>query len=414
MSTDKILIIGGGIAGPVLAIFLKLKGYNPIIYDRLDGVFDVGNSLLIQPNGTRILAQIPGLLDKLPASTVDNFKSISTLVEGKEEIMVDMGSQVPTGMSKQVSLAMKPVIRAQFLRTTVQYALDLGVEIKWGHKLSRIEQGEIDDPVRVFFENGASDVGAFVVGCDGLNSNTRKEIFGPVKADYTGLTQTSGISPAPSELGESYSWTQWYGNGTHMLMFRPSKELAVWAITRREPESREDWKTVDDINEANAIKAELTKKWTHGLPRKLIDSAGRILKHGCYDRPALETWHKGRVTLLGDAAHPTSPHIGQGANQAFEDAHELVRSLVVNNPDRANFSAATLEKALSEYEKTRIPRSAEMVVRARKGGESLVVEGFEACSERNEAIKAQWSDARTRLENFRKRIGEAPVDLMSL
>lgn len=91
-----------------------------------------------------------------------------------------------------------------------------------------------------------------------------------------------------------------------------------------------------------------------------------------------------------------------------------MRCLLVHNPDRGKFSGPTLEKAFVEYETTRIPRSAEMVVRARQSGDSLVTEGVEACTTRNEMIKAQWGDSKSRLERYKKRIGEAPVDLMSL
>lgn len=72
-------------------------------------------------------------------------------------------------------------------RTLIKYAEDIGVEIKWGHKLTHLEQSE--DNVRAVFANGETSIGSFMVGCDGLHSNTRMELFGDQKADYTSLTQ---------------------------------------------------------------------------------------------------------------------------------------------------------------------------------------------------------------------------------
>ena len=137
-----------------------------------------------------------------------------------------------------------------------------------------------------------------------------------------------------------------------------------------------------------------------------------------YDRPELQVWHKGRVVLLGDAAHPTSPvrrqttfiqgtltelmhrqHLGQGANQAFEDIYHLVRLLTKHNPSAAPPSTELLETVFSEYEQLRFIRTSELVKGARKQGETVrVVSGEEACRARNEAVKAVYAD-----EHFMKR-----------
>lgn len=128
---------------------------------------------------------------------------------------------------------------------------------------------------------------------------------------------------------------------------------------------------------------------------------------GLYDRPKLDSWHKGRVVLLGDAAHPTPPvchssrvrkrhfsghrqHLGQGANQSFEDIYHLTR-LLGAHPGAAEDNA-TLQKVFTEYERARIPRSTMLIEMARKQGESRVVEGVEACLARNRQVSAFMSD----------------------
>jgi salicylate hydroxylase len=131
---------------------------------------------------------------------------------------------------------------------------------------------------------------------------------------------------------------------------------------------------------------------------------------GLYDRPKLDSWHKGRVVLLGDAAHPTPPvchssrvifpheshpshyrqHLGQGANQTFEDIYHLTR-LLGAHPGAAEDNA-TLQKVFTEYERVRIPRSTMLIEMARKQGESRVVEGVEASLARNQQVRAFMSD----------------------
>jgi salicylate hydroxylase len=133
-----------------------------------------------------------------------------------------------------------------------------------------------------------------------------------------------------------------------------------------------------------------------------------LFQFGLYDRPGLRSWHKGRIVLLGDAAHPTPPvcqsffflllllkrcssqHLGQGANQSFEDIYHLARLLGAH--PGASEDGAILETVFTEYERARIPRSTMLIDTARKQGENRVVEGVQACLARNQEVRAFMSD----------------------
>lgn len=112
------------------------------------------------------------------------------------------------------------------------------------------------------------------------------------------------------------------------------------------------------------------------------------MQYGLYDRPTLPLWHKGRVVLLGDAAHPTSPHLGQGANQAFEDIYHLLRQFKLHNiSPNEPISTSSLEAVFQDFEKVRVPRSTMLVEGARnEGGKVRVVYGTEECTARDALV----------------------------
>jgi len=283
---------------------------------------------------------------------------------------------------------MKGVDRPGFRRLIVQTAKDHGVVIHWEHSLVSLEQGV--DEVRVKFENGHTDMASFVIGCDGLHSNTRSAIFGREKADFTGLTQTAGESLTAKAYSGKFAMTNIYANGVSMVLYPVNSTTTSWAITQQEEEAKETWRAMDEQTKEEFKKGPLSIWGFEG--EGLVKSAEKLIKYGLYDRPELKSWHKDRVVLLGDAAHPTSPHLGQGANQAFEDIYHLVRLLVKHNLKASPPSTELLSTIFREYEGIRIPRSAKLVTNARKNGEVRVVDGVDACLARNHVVRKAWKD----------------------
>ncbi|KIK47163.1 hypothetical protein CY34DRAFT_799699 [Suillus luteus UH-Slu-Lm8-n1] len=394
MAKTKVIVVGAGIAGPVLAIFLKTRGYDPIIYERLPSPGEGGLSFLLQPNGLRVLSLIPGLVEQIPGQSPNRMIHCSSL-DGKEDILVDDDIS-PDTMRERFGFPMIGVRRTEFQQLLIDMAEKHSIEIKWGHQAIEFEQSE--DAVEVTFTNGTKDTASFVVGCDGLHSNTRIALFGKEKANFTGLAQFGGLSPTPPTLRGQFALVNNYANGRHMVSYPVAEDKYSWAITTREAEVKEDWKT-QHVEQQNEIRRGPLSHWGFGAG-DLVKTGQKIVKYGLYDRPELKSWFKGRIVLLGDAAHPTSPHLGQGANQAFEDVYHMMRLLKKYNPSTGQPSIELLSQVFSDYQDLRISRTSELVRRARQQGEARVVEGIDACRVRDEKIRMGSQDDAARMAHF--------------
>ena len=146
----------------------------------------VGHSL--QPNGLRVLSLIPGLIPAIVGKQLDKLAFVSLLPED-EGVLAE--SDAPSILPQHFGHGMMGVGRGRFNQTLVEVAQKHGVKIVWGHQLVAFEQH--DDNVEVTFADGATDTASFVVGCDGLHSNTRIALFGKEQASFTGLTQVGFV-----------------------------------------------------------------------------------------------------------------------------------------------------------------------------------------------------------------------------
>ena len=324
----RIVVAGGGIGGVSAAIALRRAGFDAQLFERAPELREVGAALSLWPNATRILREWGVLAPLLRvAHAPPTFEVRSWRGERLQRVPLQE-ADAPTLFVHRADLL------AALADALPPWALHLGAELE---SFSESAEGV----VARFRDWGEAD-GAALVGADGLHSTTRRLVLDDGAPVYRGYPVWRGVAclehPA---IGGSASETLGPGRRAGVLPLGDGR--VAWWATANEPEG-----TPDGNRKARLLR--LFGNWHAPIPQLIEATPGdEILKNATCDRPPRRTWGRGRVTLLGDAAHPTTPNLGQGGCLAIEDAAVLARALA-REPD--------VPAALRAYERRRYPRTA--------------------------------------------------------
>jgi salicylate hydroxylase len=218
-----------------------------------------------------------------------------------------------------------------------------------GHRLTGLT--DRGGSVRAAFAGGPGAEVDVLVGADGIHSRVRAALFGPERPRFTGCVAYRGLIPAErlDDLALDPVAELWLGPGRHFVHYFVSgrRLLNFVAVVERDSWTRESWIDHGDVAEARAAFA----GW-HPQVRGILGAVDETYVWALFDRPPLDRWSAGRVTLLGDACHPMLPFMAQGAAQAVEDGATLAACLAGAGDDIAG--------ALRRYERARIPRTARL------------------------------------------------------
>jgi len=354
----KALIIGAGIAGPVTAIFLKKAGIDAQLFEAWPHSTGIGGGLQIAPNGMHVLAEI-GLADEMirRGSIAESFDFYS-------QSGVRLGS-VNQNMKARFGQPAVNMCRAALNEAILNKAWSDNVELAFEKRLVRIED-RADQPVIAHFADGTSAEGDFLIGADGVHSAVRQHVIpdGPQPFD-TGLIGFGGFVPGSlienTSIGQrvetTFGQSGFFGYG---FCSSDSRDGVMWWSTQ--PAHGIDAATFRAMSQ-DAIKRHLLKfhaGWHDPIPR-LLEAAENIIVTATLDVATLPTWSRKRTLLIGDAAHATSPHAGQGASLALEDAMRLGRLMQSEQEFGVTFEA---------FENERRPRAERVVALARRNGNS--------------------------------------------
>jgi salicylate hydroxylase len=366
-SRPSIVIVGGGIGGLFAANALIAQGLSVTVYEQAPALGEVGAGVYITPNCVRQLQRV-GLgpaVEKWGAKVghaSQYFHHDGTVIAGVQ-VTDTSGWNATYGMHRADLVDML----AKALPPTVVHT---------GHRCTGFERH--GERARVTFENGAIAEGDLVVGADGIHSVLRPYVHPESRPVFSGTVTYRGVVPAervPEWPAES--WLMWLGKGKHFLVYplRAGKLINFVGFVPADRELKESWSAAGD---PEALRSEFAD-WDPRIGY-LLRQVRDTFRTALFDRDPLPSWTKGRLTLLGDAAHPMLPHLGQGANQAIEDGMALATIL-------ANTDRSTVLAALLLYERLRRERTAKVQSGARENG--LRYDSFHAdLSLRDAEIKA--------------------------
>lgn len=342
----RALIVGCGIAGPVLAMFLQRAGINPIVYEgRPEPKDEAGAFLNLAPNG---LAELDTLGIK---GDIEGYGTPTTGIV----FLNHRGKRL--GKNPETTVLLKRGVLNKGLR---EAALRRGVAIEFGKRLGDVEITP-QRTVIARFEDGSEARGDFLVGCDGIHSRTRQSIMpNAPQPTYTGVidsgafTRNSSVPPSEGVMRMTFGLEGFFG-----YQVAPSGEV-YWFENFSLPNGPDRGKLEAVPDEEWRQRLLDAHRHDHALIAEIIRSTeGGIGRWPVYEMPSMPTWYEGAVCLIGDAAHATSPHVGQGASMAMEDAVVLAKSLR-DVPDT--------EEAFAVFEALRKERVEKLVEEARRTG----------------------------------------------
>jgi len=335
MSTSqlRVAVVGGGIGGAATASALLQRGMDVRLYEQAAALTEVGAGVAIQPNGVRMLRRL-GLGDELIRSGARWIDSQFRRADGSYA-----AAMWPPELASQIEFY--GMHRADLLAMLVdRLPADI---VKAGH---RFEQD--DEQAVITFVNGVRATADVVIAADGIHSTLQQFVVAPSAPLYSGSVAYRGVISAASVSWPSGAMRNWLGAGRHFLVFPVRAGLLVNYVgfVKTDDPLKESWSAHGD---PSALAREFAG-WDP-MVEAIIGQVKTTFRWGLFDREPLATWTCGRLTLLGDAAHPMLPHVGQGANQAIEDAVAL--ATVLSQADRKS-----APRALLIYEQLRRERTA--------------------------------------------------------
>src|ERR1051326_1643327 len=335
----RVVIVGGGIGGLFAANALAAQRIPVSVYEQAPAIGEVGAGVFLNPNSVRHLQQI-GLgpaVEKWGARVGPDsryFRHDGTPI-APVQVTDSSGWNATFGMH-----------RADLIELLAA-ALPAGV-VHTGHRCIGFSQTA--DAAKVSFDNGATAEADVVIATDGIHSELRQYVTPPSRPVFHGSVAYRGVLPHrrvphwPTD-----AWLMWLGKGKHFLTFpvRAGELINYVGFVPADEEMKESWSAPGD---PDVLRAEFA-----GWDPRIGNLLGQVqvtFRWALYDREPLPAWTRGRLTVLGDAAHPMLPHLGQGANQSIEDGMAL--ATIFARADRATAPAALLA-----YEKLRRERVAQ-------------------------------------------------------
>ena len=314
----SVAIVGAGMGGLASAAALRRVGIDVTVYEQAAQFARIGAGIQIGCNAMKVLRAF-GLEARLRAQSFYP-RSWNNRDWRTGDVKFDMifGETAEQRFGAPYLLAHRGDLHAALASAVPDQCIRLS------HKL--VGLGESDDGVRLIFANGTTAVADAVVGADGVHSVVRDMLFGTSPVNFTGRIAYRTTYPAALLGGQQIDdCTKWWGEDRHIVIYyvKPDRSEIYLVTSQPEPEFRiESWSAKGDVGELQSA--------FEGFDRQVetvLAACPDVHKWAIVDRELLARWTDGNVTLLGDACHPMTPYMAQGAAMAIEDAAVLSRCL---------------------------------------------------------------------------------------
>ena len=364
MDNLTVLIAGGGIGGLTAALCLGRQGCEVSLFEQTPEFGEVGAGIQLSPNCTRVLHHL-GLEGSLRARA---FLPEGTQFRDRRSGKVITESALGNEVVERHGLPYYHIHRGDLLRVLVEAAEQApNIELHSGAPVRSFSQD--DNGVKLSVADAVHE-GDLLVGADGIHSAVRASLWGDQQPRFTGNVAWRALVPVgrlPDGLIRPMS-TVWWGPHKHFVHYyvRGGDLVNCVCVVEKEGWEVESW---TELGEYSELKSDFAG-W-HDDIQKLIDSADKdsLFKWALYDRAPMSRWGEGRVTLLGDACHPTLPFMAQGAAMAIEDSAVLAGCLA---------QGTDIPASLQRYEDLRRERTAEVQNGSRRNATVFHLTGIKA------------------------------------
>jgi 6-hydroxynicotinate 3-monooxygenase len=337
----SVAIVGAGMGGLTAASALRLFGFDVHVYEQASRFARIGAGIQMMPNSMKVLRKI-GVEDRVRATSFQPYSHLNRQWDSGE-VMREL--PMPESLFGAPYLCMHRGDLHEALASVLPQDI-----IHAGSKLVGLD--ERSGRVTLTFEDGRRAEADAVIGADGVHSLVRDIIIGPDTPIHKGRIAYRAVFPSALMGGRDIgnSRTKWWGIDRHIVIYytRPDRSEIYFVTSVAEPlewMTRESWSAKGDIEELRAA-----YEGYHPDVRAVLDACPDCHKWAILEREPLPRWSEGRVVLIGDACHPMTPYMAQGAATSIEDAAVLARCLEA-------VDGTGIEGALARYEAHRKPRT---------------------------------------------------------
>ena len=359
----NVIIVGAGIGGLVSALCLDAKGHKVKIYEQAEILSELGAGIQLSPNATKVLNYLGLFKDLEPYIFEPNSFQFLNFSTGKVITERKLGKAI----KKDFNSPNYDIHRADLQRVLLNKIKVKNIDILSNMKVTNVGNNKNS----AFIEVDGKEIQAdLVIGADGIHSKVSDSLFGKKEIIYTGNVAWRMLIPVEI-LPENLilpDTTVWLGPNKHFVTYHVNggKNLNCVCLVEQDGWFNESWSEKGEIEELKKA----YKGWNRTIETLLQHADPNTLyKWALHDRLPMKQWSKGRIIVLGDAAHPMLPFLAQGAAMAIEDGAVLANC--IDNFDE-------VEEALKYFEKIRKPRTSYVQSAARRNAKVLHLSGLAA------------------------------------